>query len=308
VFIAGLFVLAAGELAGIARLRGDDPEAERCASAAAEMRDVVARHGWDGAWFRRAYDFFGRPVGSAENDEGQIFIEPQGMCVMAGIGLDDGRARLAIDSVRERLATPHGIVLLQPAYSRYHLHLGEISSYPAGYKENAGVFCHTNPWVMIAETVLGRGDAALDYYLRINPSAREDISEVHRGEPYVYPQMIAGRDAATPGEAKNTWLTGTAAWNFVAISQWILGVRPEHSGLRIDPCVPAAWGDFTVTRRFRDATYRIVVRKQPGTSGRVTRLLVDGRTVDGSLAPLPAAPGADIVVEAFLESFVGATP
>ncbi len=302
VFIAGLFVLAANELAEIAAVHGDDVEATRCLSAAAEMRDVVARHGWDGAWFRRAYDFLGRPIGSADNDEGQIFIEPQGMCVLAGIGLDDGRARLALDSVRERLATPHGIALLQPAFTRYHLHLGEISTYPGGYKENAGVFCHTNPWVMIAETRVGNGDGALDYYLRINPSAREDLSEIHRGEPYVYAQMIAGKDAATPGEAKNTWLTGTAAWNLVAISQWILGIRPEHGGLRIDPCVPAEWGDFTATRHFRGATYRIAIRKQPGTSGRVARLRVDGRSMEGSLAPLPVSPGAEIVVEAFVEA------
>ncbi len=302
VFIAGLFVMAAGELAAIAEVRGDGAEAARCRSAAAEMRAAVDAHGWDGAWFRRAYDYFGRPIGSAGNDEGQIFIEPQGMCVLAGIGIGDGRARLALDSVRERLATPEGIVVLQPAFSRYYLHLGEISSYPAGYKENASVFCHTNPWLMIAETLLGRGDAALDYHLRINPSAREGIGEIHRAEPYVYPQMIAGRDSAIPGEAKNTWLTGTAAWSFVALSQWILGIRPEHAGLRIDPCVPAAWGGFTATRRFRGATYRIAVRKQPGRSGRVTRLRVDGRPVDGNLAPLPAAPATEIVVEAFVEA------
>jgi cellobiose phosphorylase len=302
VFIAGLFVLAAGEMVEIAALRADAAEAARCISAAAEMGIAVARHGWDGAWFRRAYDFFGRPVGSAENDEGQIFIEPQGMCVLAGLGLDDGRARRALDSVRERLATPEGIVVLQPPFTRYYPHLGEISTYPGGYKENASVFCHTNPWVMIAETMVGNGDGALDYYLRINPSAREDRSEVHRGEPYVYAQMIAGKDAATPGEAKNTWLTGTAAWNFVAISQWILGVRPEHAGLRIDPCVPTAWGGFTVTRRFRGATYRIAVQKAPGVSGRVTRLRVDGRPIDGNLVPLPAVPGAEVEVVAFVEA------
>jgi cellobiose phosphorylase len=302
VFIAGLFVLAAGELAAIAELRGDGPEASRCRSVAADMRVAVDRHGWDGAWFRRAYDFFGRPVGSAANEEGQIFIEPQGICVLAGIGIDDGRARRALDSVRERLATPEGIVVLQPAFSRYYPHLGEISSYPAGYKENASVFCHTNPWVMIAETMIGRGDAAVDYYLRINPSAREDRSDIHRCEPYVYPQMIAGGDSATPGEAKNSWLTGTAAWNFVAISQWILGIRPEHGGLRIDPCVPADWGSFSVTRRFRGATYRIAVQKTPGVSGRVSRLQVDGRPIDGNLVPLPAVPGAEIEVAAFVEA------
>ena len=302
VFIAALFVLTAGELASIAAMRGDSAEATRCRAAAVEMRAAIDQHGWDGAWFRRAYDFFGRPVGSAENVEGQIFIEPQGMCVLAGIGIDDGRARTALDSVRERLATPHGIVVLQPAFTRYHLHLGEISTYPGGYKENAGVFCHTNPWVMIAEARLGNGDAAMDYYLRINPSAREDLSETHRGEPYVYAQMIAGRDSATPGEAKNTWLTGTAAWNFVAISQWLLGVRPEHDGLRIDPCVPAEWGDFHVTRRFRGVTYRIAVRKRAGASGRVSRLRVDGRLIDGNLVPLAAATTAEVEVEAFVEA------
>ena len=302
VFIAALFVLAAGELAAIAEMRSDATEASRCRAAVAAMREAVDQHGWDGAWFRRAYDYFGRPVGSAENDEGQIFIEPQGMCVLAGIGIEDGRARAALDSVHERLATPHGIVVLQPAFTRYYLHLGEISTYPGGYKENAGVFCHTNPWVMIAETRLGNGDAAMDYYLRINPSAREDLSETHRGEPYVYAQMIAGRDAATPGEAKNTWLTGTAAWNLVAISQWLLGVRPEHDGLRVDPCVPAGWGDFQVTRRFRGATYRIDVRKPAGVRGRVTRLRVDGRLIDGNLIPLPAATTDCVDVEAFVEA------
>ncbi len=302
VFIAGLFVLAADEMAAIAALRADASEGARCRAGAAAMREAVARHGWDGAWFRRAYDFHGRLVGAAENDEGQIFIEPQGMCVLAGLGLDDGRARIALDSVRDRLVTRNGIVVLQPAFTRYHLHLGEISTYPAGYKENGAVFCHTNPWVMIAETRTGNGDAALDYYLRINPSAREDRSEVHRGEPYVYAQMIAGDDAAAPGEAKNTWLTGTAAWNFVAISQWILGVRPEHAGLRIDPCVPITWGGFTVTRQFRGATYLITVHKESGVSGRVARLRVDGRALDGNLAPLPTSPGAEIEVEAFVEA------
>ncbi|MGZ4319830.1 MAG: GH36-type glycosyl hydrolase domain-containing protein, partial [Gaiellaceae bacterium] len=259
VFIGGLFVLAAEELAQIAELRGDDADGWR--DAAARMAAAVTGPGWDGGWFRRAYDYFGAPVGSAECDEGRIFVEPQGMCVLAGIGLDDGKAERALDSVAEHLATPHGIVLLQPAYTRYRLELGEISSYPPVYKENAGVFCHTNPWVAIAETRVGRGDRALDWYLRINPSAREEISDVHRCEPYVYAQMIAGRDAPTHGEAKNSWLTGTAAWNYVAITQWILGIRPEHDGLRIDPCLPPEWDGFDAVRRFRGAEYRIHVHR-----------------------------------------------
>jgi len=305
VFIAGLFVLAAREMAQIANCRlqiadsatqraiRNTPEADY-AQLASQMAAAVLAHGWDGAWFRRAYDAFGQPIGSATCAEGQIFIEPQGMCVMAGIGLDDGRAQQALDAVAERLATPHGIVLQQPAYSRYYLHLGEISSYPPGYKENAGIFCHTNPWIMIAETLLGRGDRAHDYYLRINPSQREGISDVHRCEPYVYAQMIAGRDAPTHGEAKNSWLTGTAAWNYVAITQWILGIRPEHTGLRIAPVIPASWPGFTATRVCRGVTYHITVeRRGPGNA---VALTVDGRPVPGDIVPLPPPGVREVAV------------
>ncbi len=300
VFIAGLFVLAATELAGIATSRGLGEEAIAYRAEAEKMTGTIAEHGWDGAWYRRAYDYFGNVIGSGENDEGQIFIEPQGMCVMAGVGLEDGTATKALASVREHLATPHGIVLTQPAYSRYRVELGEISSYPPGYKENGSVFCHTNPWIMIAEAMLGHGDAAFDYYKRINPSAREAISDVHRCEPYVYAQTIAGKDAPTHGEAKNSWLTGTAAYNLVAISQWILGIRADYDGLRIDPVIPAAWPGFTAVRRYRGATYEITVRKPVGRAGRVTCLAVDGRRVDGTLVP-PAPEGATVRVEAVIE-------
>jgi len=300
VFIAGQFVLAAKELAAIADLRGLDGEAAEYRAAAEKMTGVILEHGWDGEWFRRAYDFYGHPIGAGENDEGQIFIEPQGMCIMAGIGLDDGRARQALRSVRSRLFTRHGVILQQPAFSNYHLELGEISSYPPGYKENAGIFCHTNPWIMIAEAMTGHGDAAFDCYLRINPSARETISEVHRCEPYVYAQMIAGSDAATHGEAKNSWLTGTAAWNLVAITQWILGIRPEHDGLRVDPVLPAGWRGFTVTRRFRGATYRIRVRKPLGSTARISHLVVDGAPIDGNVLP-PAPEGSTVEVEAVVQ-------
>jgi len=285
VFIAGLFILAANEMAGIARRRGREPEAEGYGRAAHEMEKAVWAAGWDGEWFRRAYDDLGNPVGSKECDEGQIFIEPQGICVMAGLGIEDGRATQALDSVAERLATPHGIVLQQPAYSRYYLHLGEISSYPPGYKENAGVFCHNNPWVMIAETQIGRGDQAHDYYLRINPSAREAISELHKCEPYVYAQMIAGRDSPMHGEAKNSWLTGAAAWNYVAITQWILGIRPTFEGLAVTPVVPAGWGGFDAVRVYRGVRYGIhVERHGPGNE---VELEVDGKPLNGTVIPIP---------------------
>jgi len=321
IFIAGLFVLAAREMAQIAdgRWQTANRESQIAGSGfdhatrntqhatrntpetdytrlAAQMEAAVLAHGWDGAWFRRAYDACGHLVGSAMCQEGQIFIEPQGICTMAGIGLDDGRAARALDSVAERLATPHGILLQQPAYSRYYLHLGEISSYPPGYKENASVFCHANSWIMIAEAMLGHGDRAHDYYLRINPSNREAISDVHRCEPYAYAQTIAGRDAPTQGEAKNSWLTGTAAWNYVAITQWILGIRPEHHGLRVAPVIPEGWPGFTATRVFRGVTYRITVtRRGPGN---VVSLTVDGQPVPGDVVPLPPAGQTEVRVQA----------
>jgi cellobiose phosphorylase len=296
VFIACLVMVATNELAAIAERRGDEAEVARCRELAARLTDAVDAHGWDGAWFRRAYDYFGTVIGSAGNEEGQIFIEPQGLAILAGIGLEDGRATAALASVRERLATPHGIVLQQPAYSRYYVNLGEISSYPPGYKENAGVFCHTNPWLTIAEAIAGNGDGAFDYYLRINPSAREEISEIHRCEPYVYAQMIAGRDAATHGEAKNSWLTGTAAWNLVAISQWILGIRPEHDGLRIEPVLPSSWTGYSGCRQFRGVSYDIEVRRD-GQGSRVS-LVVDGRPVEGTVVPLPLSGVTTVAVEA----------
>ncbi|HMA96425.1 MAG TPA: glycosyl transferase, partial [Polyangiaceae bacterium] len=269
---------------------------KRALAEVAKMEKTVLEHGWDGEWFLRAYDFFGKKVGSKECAEGQIFIEPQGYCVMSGIGVKGGEAKKALDSVEERLATPYGIVLNNPAYQTYHVELGEISSYPPGYKENAGIFCHNNPWIMIAETVIGRGDKAFDYYKRIAPAYVEDISDLHRTEPYVYSQMVAGKDAAgKPGEAKNSWLTGTAAWNYVAISQYMLGVRADYDGLIVSPCIGTEIGEFTVTRKWRGATYVIRV-KNTGKSWGKPRLSVDGKPVSGNKVP-PAPAGTTVSVE-----------
>ena len=296
VFIAGLFVLACQEMAGIASHRDDQTELKRVQGAAAEMEQTVWTAGWDGEWFRRAYDDFGHVLGSKQNTEGQIFIEPQGICIMAGLGVDNGNALKALDSVGEHLATPHGIVLQQPAFSQYYLHLGEISSYPPGYKENAGIFCHTNPWIMIAEAIVGRGDHAFDYYKRINPSAREEISDLHKCEPYVYAQMIAGKDAATHGEAKNSWLSGTAAWNYVAITQYILGIRPAFDGLEVQPVLPPDWDGFEATRRFRGVQYEISVKREgPGND---VSLEVDGNSITGRIVPLPKDGTGTVKVKA----------
>ncbi|HLF25012.1 MAG TPA: glycosyl transferase [Anaerolineae bacterium] len=298
VFIAGLFVLAANELADIVEARDEREEARRYRDAAARMATVTLEHGWDGEWFLRAYDHFGDKVGSHECAEGKIFIEPQGICTMAGIGLQNGQAQRALAAVRQHLATPHGIILQQPAYSRYYVQLGEISSYPPGYKENAGIFCHTNPWIMIAEAIAGHGDRAYDYYLCINPSAREALSDTHRCEPYVYAQMIAGRDAPTHGEAKNSWLTGTAAWNYVAITQWILGIRPAHDGLIVSPTIPADWQGFSARRVFQGKTYRITVeRAGPGNS---VSLTVNGSPIAGNVIPPQSGESKEVLVKAIL--------
>ena len=301
VFIAGLFVLAGKELAAIARKRGLEDEAKQYLAEAAKMDQVVHEYGWDGEWFVRAYDDFGQPIGSKLCQEGMIFIESQGICIMAGIGLNDGKARLALESVNKHLATKHGIVLQQPAFSEYYLHLGEISSYPPGYKENAGIFCHNNPWIIIAETMVGNGNRAFDYYNRINPSAREHIGELHRCEPYVFAQMIAGKDAPTHGEAKNSWLTGTAAWTYYTATQWMLGIRAEYEGLRVDPVIPAKWKGFTVTRRFRGNTYLIEVKNPNAKQRGVRRLLVDGQKIASNILPICPPRPEPIRVAAVLE-------
>ena len=298
VFIAGLFVLAVQEMIAIAEHLEKIDQVEIFSAARQQMEEAVWSAGWDGEWFRRAYDDFGQVLGSRENDEGKIFIEPQGICVMAGLGLGNGRAEKALDAVSEHLATPHGIVLHQPAFTKYYLHLGEISSYPPGYKENAGVFCHTNPWIMIAEAMAGRGDQAYDYYLRINPSAREEISEVHKCEPYVYAQMIAGKDAPSYGEAKNSWLSGTAAWNYVAVTQWILGIRPTFNGLQIAPVIPAGWDGFEVTRSYQGVKYEIKVKRKG--HGNKVYLEVDGKSIEDAVIPLPDDHVKSVQVKAWL--------
>lgn len=295
IFIAGMFVGIGPDYAALCNAKGMKDEAKRALAEVAKMEKTVLTHGWDGDWFLRAYDFFGKKVGSNECKEGKIFIEPQGYCVMAGIGAKTGEAKKALDAVEERLATPYGIVLNNPAYQTYHVELGEISSYPPGYKENAGIFCHNNPWIMIAETVIGRGDKAFDYYKRIAPAYVEDISDLHRTEPYVYSQMVAGKDAAGgAGEAKNSWLTGTAAWNYVAISQHMLGVRADYDGLIVDPCIGTEVSEFTVTRKWRGATYVIQV-KNTGKSWRNPKLVVDGKAVAGNKVPVAKA-GATVNV------------
>lgn len=286
--IAGLFIVCGQDYVTLCRQIGNNQEADRAQGYINSMIEAVKKHGWDGDWYLRAYDYYGKKIGSNENKEGKIFIESQGWCAMAKVGLEEGMVEKSLDSVKKYLDTPNGIVLNNPAFTEYVVEYGEISSYPAGYKENAGIFCHNNPWIMIAETILGRGDYAWEYYRKICPSYTEEISELHKVEPYVYSQMIAGKDAFKPGEAKNSWLTGTAAWNYYAITQFILGIKPDYNGLEINPCIPSYWKGFEVTRKFRDATYLIDI-KNTGVNRGVKSITVNGKALSGNIIPLQPA-------------------
>ena len=286
IFIGGLFTCIGPDYAVLLRKKGLEEEAAKVDDLVAGMKQTVIEHGFDGDWFLRAYDAFGGKIGSKENVEGQIFIEPQGMCIMGGIGLVDGEALKALKAVEERLETPYGIVLNNPAFTGYDPKIGEITSYPPGYKENAGIFCHNNPWIIIAETLVGHGDRAFALYAKIAPAYLESISQIHRTEPYVYAQMVSGKDAPVQGEAKNSWLTGTAAWNYYCISNSILGIQPEFDGLRVDPCIPADWKGFDVSRRFRGATYAIEVSNPDGVQKGVRSVTVDGLPMAGNVLPV----------------------
>lgn len=297
VFIAGMFVKYGNEYADLCEHLGLINEAASVRAEVTKMYDTVLDAGWDGEWFLRAYDSESRKVGSKECEDGQIYIEPQGFCVLAGIGVKEGKAKQALDSVQKLLDTKYGIVLLQPPYKDYHLELGEVSSYPQGYKENAGIFCHNNPWVTVAETVIGDADRAFETYTKICPAYIEDISEIHRTEPYVYSQMIAGKDAVRHGEAKNSWLTGTAAWTFLSASQYILGIRPNLDGLMIDPCLPADFKEVKVSRTFRGTVYNITIKNPSNAQKGIRKLIVDGTPVDGNIIPVSDAKTVDVIAE-----------
>ena len=284
--IAGLFVVTGRDYVALCRHLGHNNEADRAQKAVDDMVEAVEQQGWDGKWYLRAYDYFGHKIGSDENEEGKIFIESQGWCTMAAIGKEKGYPEMALDSVKERMECEHGIVLNNPAFTTYHVEMGEISSYPEGYKENAGIFCHNNPWVIIGETVAGRGNDAWRHYTKILPSyVEEKYQTLHKVEPYVNCQMVAGKDAARPGEGKNSWLTGTAAWMWYTVSEFILGIQPDYEGLRIDPCVPSTAKEYTVKRRFRGALYHIHVVNPDGHQKGVRTITVDGKSIDGNLVP-----------------------
>lgn len=295
VMIAGMFVQYGADYADLLQRLDKETEAAQAWKAVENMEAAINQHAWDGDWFLRAYDYYGKKIGSQENDEGKIFIESNGFCTMAGIGKNDGRAQQALNAVKKYLDCEYGIVLNNPSYSYYDYSKGEISSYPEGYKENAGIFCHNNPWIMIGETMLGNGNQAFKYYSKIAPSYLEEISELHKTEPYVYSQMIAGKDSWKPGEAKNSWLTGTAAWNFFAISRYILGIQPDYEGLIINPCIPSEWDGFRIQRVFRGTTYQIEVKNPDHVQKGIREIWVNGKRINGNTIPLQKSATCDVL-------------
>jgi cellobiose phosphorylase len=296
VMIAGMFTSIGPEYVKLCRLKGLETDADAAQAEIDKMRAAIMKDGYDGEWFLRAYDDNGKKVGSHENEEGKIFIEPQGWCVMSGLGKETGDDIKTLDSVKKYLDTKYGLVLNNPAFTRYYIEYGEISTYPGGYKENAGIFCHNNAWIICAEAAAGRGDMAYEYYSKIAPAYLEDISDIHRTEPYVYAQMVAGKDAKRHGEAKNSWLTGTAAWNFVAISQYILGIIPDYEGLKIDPAIPHEWDGYSVTREFRGAIFNIRIENPAHVSKGVKSMTVDGKLISGNVIPDRQSGTHDVIV------------
>ena len=291
VFVAALFTYAGPNYVSILKHLGKDEEAAKAQAEIDKMMANMMESAWDGDWFLRAYDANGEKMGSKECEEGQIFIEPQGFAIMSG--LDEDVTKKTLKAIDERLNTQHGLVLNNPAFTKYYVQYGEISTYPGGYKENAGIFTHNNAWIICAAAYAGEGDQAFKYYSEIAPAFTEETSDLHKTEPYVYGQMIGGKDAGSDigqtgknfGQGKNSWLTGTAAWNMVAISQYILGIAADFDGLKIDPSIPSAWDGLTAKREFRGATYDIKVTNPDHVCKGIKSVTVDGNAIEGNVLP-----------------------
>ena len=291
VFVASLFTYAGPNYVSILKHLGKDDEAAKAQAEIDKMMANMMESAWDGDWFLRAYDANGEKMGSKECEEGQIFIEPQGFAIMSG--LDKDVTAKTLKAIDERLNTQHGLVLNNPAFTKYYVQYGEISTYPGGYKENAGIFTHNNAWIICAAAYAGEGDQAFKYYSEIAPAFTEETSDLHKTEPYVYGQMIGGKDAGSDigqtgknfGQGKNSWLTGTAAWNMVAISQYILGIAADFDGLKIDPSIPSAWDGMKAKREFRGATYDINVTNPDHVCKGIKSVTVDGNAIEGNVLP-----------------------
>jgi cellobiose phosphorylase len=298
IFTANLFGKALSEFIALLTYLGDKEGVKEFSGYYETMQANVEKHAWDGEWYVRYYDDKGTPSGSKENEYSQIYLNAQSWSVISGFASTE-RGTQAMDSVNKLLNTKYGIKVSHPGFNGYDKYYGGVTTYPPGAKENGGIFLHTNPWAMIAETLLGHGDRAHAYYEQINPVGKNEMIELYEAEPYVYAQNILANEHPMFGLGRNSWLSGTASWCYQAGTQWILGIRPDYDGLLIDPCIPVDWDGFKVTRRFRGANLNIAVHNPDHVCKGVVKLVVDGVEVPGNVVPLPQA-GKDVNVEVWL--------
>ncbi len=295
VFTAMLFCRAAAEMVDLSRYLGRKEDETRFAHMGEQMKKAINESCWDGEWYKRAFDDESKPLGSKENTFGKIFINSQSWAVLGGVS-DKERSQQCLDSINKHLNTKYGIVTMYPSYVRHDPTKGGITTYPPGAKENGGIFCHTNPWVMIAEVMMGNGNRAFEYYKQLIPAVHNNEADRFEVEPYVYPQNILGKEHPQFGIGRNSWLSGTAAWNMVASVQYILGIRPGYDCLVIDPCIPSTWEGFRAVRIFRGAEYRIEVKNEAHVCSGVIRITLNGKVV-GKIPVQPAGSRSEIIVE-----------
>lgn len=283
-FVANQYAKALCDVIELMDTLGDTKQAEVYRLHFNEMKDAVNTSAWDGDWYVRYFEEDGTPLGSAKNEQGKIYVNSQSWAVLSGVAPQD-KAEKAMNSVNKHLNTQYGIKLSWPGFNGFDWRKGGITTYPPGAKENGGVFLHTNPWCMIAETLLGHGNRAFEYYQQINPATKNDIIDIFECEPYSYPQNILGNEHPQFGLGRNSWLSGTASWTYQAATKHILGVQPTYTGLAVNPCIPKEWSGFSVKRVFRGATYIINVKNPKGVNQGVKSMDVDGKPIVGNIAP-----------------------
>jgi cellobiose phosphorylase len=297
-FTTHLYGRALTEMIALCESLGDQAQVQQYRQDYETMRSRFEQVAWDGDWYVMYFDHDGSPVGSQKNEKGKIHLNGQTWPVLSGFAAPE-RARMAMDAVRKHLNTRYGIKLSAPGYDGFDPNIGGITTYPPGAKENGGIFLHPNPWAIIAETLLGNGDRAYEYYAQINPAAKNDMMEIYECEPYVYPQNVLADEHPQFGMARNTWLSGTSSWTYQAATQWILGVRAEYDGLRVDPCIPSTWEGFSMARRFRGSLIRITVHNPQKVCRGVARMTLDSKEINGNIIPIQPA-GGEHVVEVWL--------
>lgn len=293
-FIANLYGTAVNEIIGLFDYLGNKSLAADYRKDWTAMQSVFKETAWDGAWYKRYFDENGLSLGSHKNQYGQIYVNGQSWSVISGFASKENAIQ-ALDSVAEKLNTVNGIKLSSPGYNGFDDHIGGVSTYPPGAKENGGIFLHSNPWMMIAETIMGNGDRAFQYYKQINPAEKNDNIEMYELEPYVYAQNFLGDEHPQFGLARNSWLSGTASWVYQAASKYILGILPDYNGLWINPCIPKNWNKFNVRRTFRGRNFDIKVWNKNGTSKGVSKVFLNGELLDSNFIPLETTRDKNLV-------------